>query len=74
MIKLPRLPERSPVKISISVSPELNDCLRSYARLYLETYGADEPLVELIPAMLVAFLESDRAFAKAKRGGNVAPG
>src|SRR5579859_7407216 len=35
------------------------------AAVYAEEYGSEEPVTELIPAMLTAFIESDRAFAKA---------
>lgn len=66
-IKLPRLPDRTPVKIAIAVLPDLHDRLTAYAAAYAETYGVEEPVADLIPAMLAAFLESDRAFARAKR-------
>jgi hypothetical protein len=46
--------------------PDLHQALVDYAALYAETYGRDEPVAELIPAMLVAFLESDRAFARGR--------
>ncbi|MBO9580138.1 MAG: DUF2274 domain-containing protein [Sphingobium sp.] len=63
-IKLPRLPDRTPVKLAISVMPELHQALTDYAAFYTQTYGRDEPIAELIPAMLAAFLESDRAFLR----------
>lgn len=58
-LKLAKLPDRTPVKLTISVSPDLHGALTAYA----ETYGREEPVAELIPAMLASFLESDRAFA-----------
>ena len=61
-LKLARLPERVPVKVTISLSPDLHQALAAYAEMYAETYGSAEPLQELIPAMLATFLESDRAF------------
>jgi hypothetical protein len=61
-IKLAQLRDRTPVKLSISVMPDLNQALNDYAALYAQAYGREEPVVDLIPAMLVAFLESDRAF------------
>jgi hypothetical protein len=67
MLKLPKLPDRVPVKITISLTPELNQALADYAALYVETYGQPEPVAELIPAMLVGFLESDRAFSRARQ-------
>jgi hypothetical protein len=40
--------------------------LQEYAALYAESYGREEPIAELIPAMLTAFLESDRGFARSR--------
>lgn len=65
----PSLADRTPAKITITVSAELNHGLRQYAALYRATYGKAESVAELIPFMLGAFLESDRGFAKARRGG-----
>ncbi len=65
-IKLAQLRDRMPVKIGISVMPDLNQALNDYAAFYAQAYGREEPVVDLIPAMLAAFLESDRAFSKAR--------
>lgn len=67
-LKLGKLPDRTPVKLAITVMPDLHEALRDYARCYAEIYGSEEPVTELVPAMLAAFLESDRNFAR-KRGG-----
>ena len=66
MLKLKKLPDRVPVKLSIFVTPELHDALASYAALYADTYGASEPVEQLVPAMLTAFLSGDRVFQKAR--------
>ena len=66
-LKLSKLPDRTPVKLTITISPELHRVLGDYAAVYNETYGASEPVQELIPAMLESFLESDRAFAQRRR-------
>jgi len=68
-LKLARLPDRTPIKLSISIMPDLNQALADYAALYARTYGRDEPVSELIPAMLSAFLDGDRTFARARQGG-----
>jgi hypothetical protein len=65
-IKLARLPDRTPVKVSITVAPDLHAALSDYATIYNQSYGQSEPLAELIPHMLAAFLSSDRGFAKAR--------
>lgn len=66
-LKLGKLPDRTPVKIAITVSPELHLALQQYAALYRTTYGEAESVAELIPFMLESFLDGDRAFAKARR-------
>jgi len=66
-LKLGKLPDRTPVKITITVSPDLNQALREYAAIYRTAYGEAESVSDLIPFMLGAFLESDRGFAKARK-------
>ncbi|GFE76887.1 DUF2274 domain-containing protein [Novosphingobium sp. TCA1] len=68
-LKLPALPDRTPVKMSIHVMPELSDALRDYAKMYAAAYGREEPVSVLVPAMLEAFLSSDRAFSKSRARG-----
>jgi len=67
-LRLRKLPDRTPVKLAISVPPELHQALLDYAALYREAYGLEEPVTELIPAMLAGFLEGDKAFARRRRG------
>ena len=72
-LKLQRLPDRNPVKITITVQPALNAALRAYADLYRESYGEEEAVAELIPYMLQSFLESDRNFSKAMKEEGTSP-
>lgn len=65
-LKLARLPDRTPVKLAITVTPDLHQMLQQYAALYAEAYGREESVIELIPAMLVSFLESDRGFVRSR--------
>lgn len=65
-LKLAQLPDRTPVKLTIAVMPDLHQSLTDYAALYAQTYGRDEPIAELIPAMLAAFLESDKGFVRSR--------
>ena len=65
-LKLSKLPDRTPIKLAISVTPDLHHALQDYAKLYASAYGREEPVIELIPAMLAAFLDSDRAFARSR--------
>jgi len=65
-LKLPKLPDRTPIKLAIIVMPDLHRALNDYAAIYNEAYGQSEPLAELVPHMLASFLASDREFAKAR--------
>ena len=66
-LKLAKLPDRSPIKLTINVSPDLNYALTDYASVYADTYERIEKIVDLVPAMLSSFLESDKGFAKARQ-------
>jgi len=72
-LKLGKLPERTPVKLSINLMPDLAEALAAYAALYKQTYGREEALSDLIPAMLAAFLDSDKVFAKDRKQGAASP-
>ena len=73
-LKLARLPERTPVRIAIGVTPELHRTLSEYAQVYREAYGQEESVADLIPFMLQSFLEGDRGFARAHRMRTRSPG
>lgn len=65
-LKLSKLPDRTPVKLAITITPDLQAALQSYAAIYAQTYGVEEPVADLVPAMLAAFLESDRSFVRSR--------
>jgi hypothetical protein len=67
-LKLAKLPDRTPVKITVSVPPELNKALQTYASVYKETYGQAESVPDLIPFILEDYLRSDRRFSMALKG------
>ncbi|ODU68426.1 MAG: transposase [Sphingomonas sp. 66-10] len=73
MLKLAKLPDRTPVKITLTVTPDLAHALTAYAALYNRTYADKAEVADLIPAMLDAFLTSDRAFAKTRKDGEARP-
>lgn len=75
-LRLPKLPDRTPVKVSISLNPELHRTLLEYAEAYRVAYKEDkpEPITEIIPAILQRFMESDRGFTKGRRKGRSGTG
>jgi len=66
-LRLGQLPDRTPVRLSLSVDPELASALSDYAQIYRQTYGAEEKPEALIPAMIESFLASDAGFKRARR-------
>ena len=66
-LKLAQLPDRIPIKLTITVQPELKKALDDYALLYARSYGAEESVAELIPYMLEAFLKADAAFRTGRK-------
>ena len=67
MLKLTQLPDRIPVKLTITLQPDLKKALDDYAALYARTYGAEEPVAELVPFMLENFLKADAGFRKGRK-------
>jgi hypothetical protein len=65
-INLPKPPDRASVKLTISISPELNAALGDYAEAYVGAYGTAETVADLVPAMIVGFIESDREFQRTR--------
>ena len=66
-LKLGKLPDRTPVKLTITIGAELNLMLKEYADAYQATYGTAEQVIDLIPFMLEAFVQSDKSFVKTGR-------
>lgn len=66
-LKLAKLPDRTPVKITMTVAPELHRLLQDYAAFYAKAYGSEETVAELCPYMLHTFLDADRGFQKARK-------
>lgn len=66
-LKLARLPDRTSLKLSITVSPDLHRMLQDYAAAYERAYGVSESVTALIPAILETYLDSDRDFARWRR-------
>ncbi|WP_445221496.1 DUF2274 domain-containing protein [Bradyrhizobium sp. Pa8] len=68
-MKPSKLPDRTPVKLSTTLTPTLAARLRDYADFYAETYGTREEVADLVPFMLEAFLDGDADFRRASRSG-----
>ena len=66
-LKLSRLPNRTPVKLTCSFPPEIHEALKSYAAIYQETYGETEALEDLVPFIVGAFIQNDAEYRKQRK-------
>lgn len=66
-IKLAKLPDRTPIKVTITVGAELHQALKEYSDLYQAAYGVVEQVPDLIPFMLEAYLASDKNFNRSSK-------
>lgn len=66
-LKIGRLPDTTPVKLSIEVDPDTHADLELYARIYECTYDDKVDVKALIPTMLQSFLASDTGFKRARK-------
>lgn len=66
-LKVGPLPDRTPVKLSVSLDPDLNRDLADYARVHTRTYGKDVSVSELVPSMLRALMDADAGFKRARK-------
>lgn len=66
-LKLGPLPDRNPVKLAISLTPEVHEALSDYAALHAKSYGKEAPLPDLAALMIEEFLNRDAAFKRARK-------
>lgn len=66
-LKIGPLPDRTPVKLSLSIDPALRADLEDYAAVYAAAFGERPGIEALVPVMLEAFLASDAGFKRARR-------
>lgn len=64
-LRIGKLPDLTPVKMTIQVDPELHRLLGDYARIYNESYEASVGPAALVPSMLAGFLSTDSGFKRA---------
>ena len=69
-LKIGRLKDKKPTKLSIDVDPDLHADLADYARVYEQAYGQRADVKALIPSMLRALMDGDAGFKRARRSLN----
>ncbi|MFN3314144.1 MAG: DUF2274 domain-containing protein [Hyphomonas sp.] len=66
-LRLDRIPDRTPARITLALDPEIHAALTDYAAIYEATYGQAERAETLAAAMIETFLASDAGFRRARR-------
>jgi len=61
------LPNLTPVKMTVSLEPEMNKMLQDYAQIYSSSYGETVKPAELVPSMIAGFLATDNGFKRARK-------
>ena len=67
VLRIGKLPDLTPVKMTVMVEPEVHRMLEDYAQLYAQSYGEKIAPAALVPSMLASFLASDNGFKKARK-------
>jgi hypothetical protein len=66
-LKLGKLPNRTPVKLTLSIMPDVEDALGDYATIYNARNGVEASPADLSASMLEHFLLNDREFITARK-------
>lgn len=66
-LRIGKIPDLTPVKLTVSLEPETYRMLEDYARIYTDSYGETVKPAELVPSMIVGFLAKDNGFKRARK-------
>ena len=66
-LRIGKLPDLTPVKITISPDREVHAALEDYASIYGESYGEAVKPAELVPSMIAGFISTDNSFKRARK-------
>lgn len=66
-LRIGKLPDLTPVKLTVSLEPEVHQMLEDYAQIYNDSYGETVKPAELIPSMIAGFLATDNGFKRARK-------
>lgn len=66
-LRIGKLPDLTPVKLTITLDPDTHASLEDYAAIYAESYGEKVKPAELVPSMISGFLAGDAGFKRARK-------
>lgn len=66
-LRLKKIADKTPVKITLSLPPEVHADLLIYAEIYRKEHGSQETQQVLAAQMIATFMQGDTQFRKDKR-------
>ena len=66
-LRIGKLPDLTPIKLTVSLEPKVHKMLEDYARIYGDSYGENVKPAELVPSMIAGFLATDNGFKRARK-------
>lgn len=69
-LRIEKLANLKPIKLSVSFDSETYRMLEDYADIYEENYGESIKVSSLIPLMVISFLSIDVGFKKSRKSRN----
>jgi hypothetical protein len=66
-LKIGPIPDRAPVKLTLSLAPETHTALADYAALHANAYGVETPVAKIAAIMIERFLAADAGFRRARK-------
>ena len=66
-LKLKKIPDSTPVKLSLTLLPDVYADLLLYAEIYKQEHGQQETPPTLASHMIAGFMAADSGFRKAKQ-------
>mgnify|MGYP000061858849 CR=1 FL=1 len=66
-LRIAKLPNLTPVKLTVRLEPEVHQMLEDYAQIYSDNYGEAVKPAELVPSMITGFLATDNGFKRARK-------
>ena len=66
-LRIGKLPDLTPVKVTVSLEPEIYRMLEDYTCIYGDRYGETVKPAQLVPSMIAGFLAKDSGFKRARK-------
>ena len=73
-LRLGPLPRSEVMRLTVVLPAAVKADLDRYAKLFGAAYGESVDAAALVPHMVAAFMDRDRAFKKARQAGEARPG